>query len=175
MPCDALGEAAQRLDVSIWHRNEPNTTDVSPDLPLIKVADTLALTDFDRNGHKQHIVYAVPFTARTTDHAGFISFDVYPRITANPSLVGANHPSRQFLENLKDNLIASFYDGIDNGGAMRYFVSAGCWALPPSSESRCSAAQSRCWGCEAPPSGARCGTEFRFYAVGRSSRAGLPT
>ena len=102
---DALNEATQRFGTSVWHHSEPNTPGVPSGSPLVKATTMLALFNLDRTGDENHVVNASALAASTTADVGFIGFDVFSGVAANPILVGAHHAGPQFVKNLESRLV----------------------------------------------------------------------
>src|ERR1700730_3858741 len=102
---DALNEAAQRFSTSVWHHREPNTSGVPSSPPLVEAAIVLALFNLNRTGNEHHVVNASALAASTSTDVGFIGFDVFFGVAANPILVRAYHADSQFVQNLESSLV----------------------------------------------------------------------
>lgn len=102
----ALDEVTERTGASVRNQGESNTTGVSPGLPLVEAAGTLALPNLDSAGDDDHIVDATPLTAGTPAHVCFISLDDFSRFATDSVLVGANHSRPQLMEYLEGGFVA---------------------------------------------------------------------
>ena len=65
----------------------------------------LALFNLDGTGDENHVVNAPALAASTAADVGFIGFDMFSGVAANPILVGAHHTGSQFVKNLESRLI----------------------------------------------------------------------
>jgi hypothetical protein len=66
----------------------------------------LALFDLDRTGDKNHVVNASTLAASATADVGFIGFDMFSGVAANPILVWTHHADAQLVKNLEGSLVA---------------------------------------------------------------------
>ena len=65
----------------------------------------LGLFNLGRTGNENHVVNASALAASTTANVGFIDFDVFSGVAANPILVGTHHAGPQFVENLESSFV----------------------------------------------------------------------
>ena len=104
---DARDEATRRFGASVWHPREPNTSGVLSSPPLVEAATVFALFDLDRTDDENPVVNASALAANTAADVGFIGFDVFSGVAANPILVGTHHAGPQFVKDLESSLVAS--------------------------------------------------------------------
>ena len=65
----------------------------------------LALFNLDGTGDENHVVNAPTLAASTAADVGFIGFDMFSGVAANPILVGPHHTGSQFVKYLESRLI----------------------------------------------------------------------
>jgi hypothetical protein len=100
-----LDESAQRLGAAVRCNGKADASRVAPGLAIVEAALLLALADFDRAGHENHVVYASALAAGTPTDVGFIGLDVFVGLAADPILVRAYHAGAQLVENLKGRFV----------------------------------------------------------------------
>ena len=66
----------------------------------------LALPNLDRASDENHVVNASTLATGTPTNIGFIGFDVFSKLAANPILVGTHHAGPQFMKDLERGFIA---------------------------------------------------------------------
>ena len=101
-----LNESPQRLGAAIRYDGKANASCVAPSSAFVAAPLLLALADFDRTRHDNHVVHAPSLAAGTPADVGLISLNVFLRLAADTILIRAHHGGAQLVENLKGCFVA---------------------------------------------------------------------
>jgi len=103
----ASDEFAQRFGRAIRGDGEANAPGIPAVLPFVLRGARLPVTNLDGGGDQGLVVDASALAACLSADIGFVHFDMFAHLAADPVLIGAHHARAQLVQDAEGRLVTS--------------------------------------------------------------------